>query len=49
MLAAGETTAQLKLTIGYLTVAMSVLMALTALSLLVLTCRRPPRHSAGTV
>jgi len=49
MIAAGETTAQLKLTIGYLTVAMSALMALTALSLLVLACRRPTRHIAGTV
>lgn len=49
MLAAGETTAQLKLTIGYLTVAMSVLMGLTALAFLVLACRRPARHSPGTV
>ena len=49
MLASGETTAQLKLTIGYLTVAMSALMALTALAFLVLACRRPIRHTAGTV
>jgi hypothetical protein len=44
MLAAGETTAQLKLQIGWLTYLMSVLMLLTALSLLVLALRRPQRH-----
>ena len=49
MVAAGETTAQLKFTIGYLTFAMSILMAVTALALLVLACRRPARHSAGTI
>ena len=49
MVAAGETTAQLKFTIGYLTFAMSILMAVTAIALLVLACRRPTRHSAGTI
>jgi TRAP-type C4-dicarboxylate transport system permease small subunit len=44
MLRAGETTAQLKLKLGYLTVSMSVLMALTAVALLVLAFRRPQRH-----
>jgi TRAP-type C4-dicarboxylate transport system permease small subunit len=44
---AGETTAQLKLNISYLTYAMSILMGLTALALLVLALRRVPRqHSA---
>jgi TRAP-type C4-dicarboxylate transport system permease small subunit len=49
MLAAGETTAQLKLPIPYLTFTMSVLMALTALAFLVLACRRPARQSVSQV
>jgi TRAP-type C4-dicarboxylate transport system permease small subunit len=49
MAAAGETTAQLKLQIPYLTFAMSVLMAITALALLVLACRPPVRQSASQV
>lgn len=44
LIAAGETTAQLKLEIGWLAYAMSVLMALAALSLAVLATRRPQRH-----
>jgi TRAP-type C4-dicarboxylate transport system permease small subunit len=49
MAAAGETTAQLKLKIPYLTFSMSVLMGLTALALLILAFRRPARHSASQV
>jgi len=49
MAAAGETTAQLKLQIPYLTFCMSVLMGLTALALLVLACRPPVRQSASQV
>ena len=45
--AAGETTAQLKFKLAYLTYAMSILMALTALALLMLTFRQPQRHVAG--
>ena len=41
---AGETTAQLKFKLAYLTYGMSILMALTALALLVLVFRRPARH-----
>jgi hypothetical protein len=44
---AGETTAQLKLKLAYLTYAMAILMALTALALLVLACRRPGRQQTG--
>jgi TRAP-type C4-dicarboxylate transport system permease small subunit len=44
MLAAGETTAQLKITLGWLAYAMAVLMALTAVSLFVLIFRQPQRH-----
>ena len=44
---AGETTAQLKLKLPYLTYAMAILMALTALALLVLACRRPGRQQTG--
>jgi TRAP-type C4-dicarboxylate transport system permease small subunit len=47
MFAAGETTAQLKFKLAYLTYAMSVLMALTALALLVLAFRRPRRSIPG--
>jgi TRAP-type C4-dicarboxylate transport system permease small subunit len=46
---AGETTAQLKFKLAYLTYAMSVLMALTALALLVLAFRRPRRSIPGEV
>lgn len=49
MLAAGETTAQLKLPLGYLAHGMSILMALTALSFFILTFRRPSRQSTGEV
>jgi TRAP-type C4-dicarboxylate transport system permease small subunit len=42
--AAGETTAQLKFKLAYLTYGMSILMALTALALLVLVFRRPRRQ-----
>jgi TRAP-type C4-dicarboxylate transport system permease small subunit len=44
MLRAGETTAQLKIKLGYLTFSMSVLMAFAAIALLVLAFRRPQRH-----
>ena len=49
MLAAGETTAQLKIKLGYLAMAMSVLMALTALILVVVACRPPRRQATGEV
>ena len=45
--AAGETTAQLKFKLAYLTYAMSILMALTAVALLLLVLRRPPRTVPG--
>ena len=41
--AAGETTAQLKFKLAYLTYAMSILMALTAVTLVLLIWRRPQR------
>ena len=44
MAAAGETTAQLKMSLAWLTYTMSVLRALTAVALLVLVWRRPQRH-----
>jgi TRAP-type C4-dicarboxylate transport system permease small subunit len=44
---AGETTAQLKFKLAYLTYAMSILMALTAVALLVLAFRRPRRSIPG--
>lgn len=44
---AGETTAQLKIELGYLAYSMSILMALTAVALLLLAFRRPQRHVAG--
>jgi TRAP-type C4-dicarboxylate transport system permease small subunit len=44
MYRAGETTAQLKIKLAYLTYSMSVLMAFTAVALLVLAFRRPQRH-----
>jgi TRAP-type C4-dicarboxylate transport system permease small subunit len=46
---AGETTAQLKFKLAYLTYAMSLLMVLTALALLVLAVRRPRRHQPSQV
>jgi len=49
MLAAGETTAQLKLTLGYLTYGMSALMMLTAFAFLLLVFRQPNRQSTGEV
>ncbi len=45
--AAGETTAQLKLKLAWLAYGMSVLMALTAVAMVVLAFRRPARHQAG--
>ncbi len=46
MLAAGETTAQLKITLGWLAYAMAVFMALTAISLFILLFRTPQRNSS---
>jgi TRAP-type C4-dicarboxylate transport system permease small subunit len=45
--AAGETTAQLKFKLAYLTYAMSILMALTALALVLQGLRRPQRTMPG--
>jgi TRAP-type C4-dicarboxylate transport system permease small subunit len=42
---AGETTAQLKFKLAYLTYGMSILMALAALAMLLLLFRRPTRHT----
>ena len=47
--AAGETTAQLKFKIAYLTYGMAILMAITALALLVHACRRPGNIRTGEV
>ncbi len=44
---AGETTAQLKFKLAYLTYGMSVMMALTALALLLLAFRQPQRQIPG--
>ena len=44
LLAAGETTAQLHLTIAWLAYAMAVLMGLSAVAMLILALRRPRRH-----
>ena len=44
MVAAGETTAQLKITLGWLTYAMSILMALTAVAFFIVAFRQPQRH-----
>jgi TRAP-type C4-dicarboxylate transport system permease small subunit len=49
MLASGETTAQLKIPLGWLCVAMSALMAFTALALAILVFRHPRRHHTGEV
>jgi TRAP-type C4-dicarboxylate transport system permease small subunit len=46
---AGETTAQLKFKLAYLTYAMAILMGLTALALLVLALRPPRRQVTGEV
>lgn len=46
---AGETTAQLKFKLAYLTYGMSFLMLLTALAMLVLMVRRPKRHLSSQV
>ena len=46
---AGETTAQLKFKLAYLTYGMSILMLLTALAMLVLMFRRPTRHTIAQV
>jgi TRAP-type transport system small permease protein len=45
--AAGETTGQLKYKLAYLAYSMSILMALTALALLILVFRRPARNISG--
>jgi TRAP-type C4-dicarboxylate transport system permease small subunit len=44
LLAAGETTAQLKLTIAWLAYGMALLMGISAVAMLVLALRRPRRH-----
>ena len=44
---AGETTAQLKMKLGYLAYSMSFLMALTAIALFVVMFRPPQRHIPG--
>lgn len=49
MVQSGETTAQLKFKLGYLTYGMSLLMALTALALLVLMFRQPRRGQGSEV
>ena len=49
LLASGETTAQLKITMGYLAAGMSVLMGITALCFIVLVFRRPRREATGEV
>ena len=43
----GETTAQLKIKLGYLAYSMSILMALTAVALLIVMLRRPQRGVPG--
>ena len=44
---AGETTAQLKMKLGYLAFSMSILMALTAVALFVVMFRQPQRNAPG--
>jgi TRAP-type C4-dicarboxylate transport system permease small subunit len=44
---AGETTAQLKIKLGYLAYSMSALMALTAVALFIVMLRPPQRHVPG--
>jgi TRAP-type C4-dicarboxylate transport system permease small subunit len=46
---AGETTAVLRIELAWLTYAMSVLMAFTAVALVVLAFRRPRRHHTADV
>ncbi|MET0671147.1 MAG: TRAP transporter small permease [Xanthobacteraceae bacterium] len=43
----GETTAQLKIKLGYLAYSMSILMALTAVALFVVMSRQPQRNVPG--
>jgi TRAP-type transport system small permease protein len=45
--AGGETTGQLKIKLAYLTYGMSILMALTAIALLLLVFRQPQRNVPG--
>ena len=45
LLAAGETTAQLKITMAWLAYGMAVLMGLSAVAMLILALRRPRRHT----
>ena len=47
--ASGETTGQLKYKLAYLTYSISILMALTAVALLVLMFRKPERNVTGEV
>lgn len=47
MLAAGQTTAQLHFTIGWLTYGMAVMMGLTAAALVVVGLRPPERHTVA--
>ncbi|MBV1694793.1 MAG: TRAP transporter small permease [Hyphomicrobiales bacterium] len=47
MLASGETTAQLKMALGYLCAAMAVLTALTALAFFIVMLRAPREQSVG--
>lgn len=49
IMGSGETTAQLKVPLGYLTYAMCVLMALTSVAFLILVFRRPSRMATGEV
>lgn len=49
MLASGETTAQLKFTLAYLTYAMAILTALTALAFIVVMLRRPRAAASGDI
>jgi TRAP-type C4-dicarboxylate transport system permease small subunit len=48
MYQAGETTAQLKLTLAWLTWWMALMMALTAVAVAILAFRRPQRHYSDT-
>jgi TRAP-type C4-dicarboxylate transport system permease small subunit len=48
MYEAGETTAQLKLTLAWLTWWMALMMALTAVAVAILAFRRPQRHFSDT-
>ncbi len=46
---AGETTAQLKLKLAYLTYGMALLVGLTAIAFLILACRGPGRARTGEI